>query len=116
MIRSVASALCVIKLAGGCARQAPLYCWGHYEPVIYTSYNAPGDMPPAREIEILEADYQKARAHNRPVPPGWHAHVGYLYYQVGKLDQAKQEFETEKQLFPESTVFMDRLLKNTVKK
>ena len=29
-----------------------------------------------------------------------------------KLDQARQEFETEKAEFPESAVFMDRLLAN----
>ena len=49
-------------------------------------------------------------AETKPVPPGWHAHLGYLYYHAGKLDQARQEFETEKATFPESTVFMNRLL------
>jgi hypothetical protein len=44
------------------------------------------------------------------VPPGYHAHLGYLYYQSGKADQALQSFETEKQLFPESTRFMDLLI------
>ena len=38
--------------------------------------------------------------------------MGYLYFQIGKLDQARQEFETEKAEFPESAVFMDRLLAN----
>jgi hypothetical protein len=47
--------------------------------------------------------------------PGFHAHLGYLYFQTGKLDQARQEFETEKAEFPESAVFMDRLLSNLKK-
>ena len=46
----------------------------------------------------------------RGFDPGWHAHLGYLYYQIGKLDQAQQEFLTEKGEFPESGVFMDRML------
>ena len=46
------------------------------------------------------------------MPPGWHAHLGYLYFELGKSDQARQEFETEKANFPESAVFMDRLLAN----
>jgi hypothetical protein len=58
------------------------------------------------------SSYQKARSENRPVPPGFHAHLGYLYFQLGKLDQAQQELETEKAQFPESAVFMDRLLSN----
>jgi hypothetical protein len=67
-------------------------------------------VPPERQIELLERDYQQARAANRPVPPGFHAHLGYLYYSIGRADQARQEFETEKANFPESAVLMDRLL------
>jgi hypothetical protein len=66
-------------------------------------------------VQQLEADYQKARSANKPVPPGFHAQLGYLYYQLGKLDQAQQEFQTEKILFPESAVFMERLLANLKK-
>jgi len=42
--------------------------------------------------------------------PGFHAQLGYAYYELGKVDQARQEFETEKADFPESAVLMDRLL------
>lgn len=102
MIKTGALLLLLVIFAGGCATQ--MYSWERYEDTIYTSYNAPGEMPAERQIEILEADYQKARSKNKPVPPGWHAHLGFLYYQTGKLDQALQEFQTEKKTFPESTV------------
>jgi hypothetical protein len=69
-------------------------------------------VPPERQIELLEQDYQEARSQNKPVPPGFHAHLGYLYYQIGRTDEARREFETEKARFPESAVFMDRLLAN----
>jgi len=49
------------------------------------------------------------------MPPGWHAHLGYLYYELGQRDQARQELLTEKAEFPESKVFMDRLLANLQK-
>jgi hypothetical protein len=99
-----------LALLAGCASQKTLYSWGHYEDVLYSAYAKPGQVLPERQIEKLEEDYQKARSANQSVPPGWHAHLGALYYQVGKLDQAKQEFETEKATFPESSIFMDRLL------
>jgi hypothetical protein len=35
-----------------------------------------------------------------------------MYYQVGRGDQAHQELMTEKAQFPESAVFVDRLLAN----
>lgn len=95
----------------GCA--APTnYSWGHYESVVYATYATPDKMPAERQIELLEQDYQKARGENKPVPPGFHAYLGYLYFQLGRMDQARQEFETEKAQFPESAVFMDRLLAN----
>lgn len=97
-------------LLAGCQTHRPLYFWGHYEPAIYQSYAAPQKAPPERQIEWLLEDREKAAAKNLPVNPGFHAHLGYLYYQVGKTDLALKEFETEKQLFPESAVFMDRLM------
>jgi hypothetical protein len=79
-------------------------------------YAKPDKVPPEAQAEIMEADLQKAIAANKPVPPGFHAHLGYVYFQLGKLDLTKREFESEKKLFPESTVFMDRMLANLVKK
>ena len=101
--------LALLAQLAGCASPT-IYSWGHYEDILYVMYSAPDNMPPERQLELLEADYQKARSQNKPVPPGWHAYLGYLYYQLGKADQARQEFETEKAQFPESAVFMDRLL------
>lgn len=107
--------LVTLALLTGCASPT-IYSWGRYENLLYASYTAPDKVPPELQIERMEEDYQKARSQNKPVPPGWHAHLGYLYYQTGKIDQARQEFETEKAQFPESAVFMDRLLANMVKK
>ncbi len=113
-MKRVAWLLALLVVAAGCARPT-LYSWGQYEELIYRSYAAPGAVAPEMQIERLEADYQRARAENKPVPPGFHAHLGFLYFQLGKLDQAKQELETEKAQFPESAVFIDRLLANLKK-
>jgi hypothetical protein len=95
----------------GCATAPPtLYTWGNYEDLVYASYSDPGKTPPEAQVELLEQDYQQARAANKRMPPGWHAHLGYLYYQLGKIDQARQEWLTEKAEFPESAVFVDRML------
>ncbi len=110
----VAGLVAGLVLLAGCAAPT-LYSWGHYEELIYAFYAAPGKVSPEMQIEKLEEDYQKARAANQRVPPGFHAHLGYLYFQIGKMDQARQEFETEKVQFPESAVFMDRLLSNLKK-
>ena len=108
-MRRIVWPLALCALLTGC--EAPtLYTWGRYEALIYASYSAPGKVSPEMQVEKLEQDYQKARATNKRMPPGWHAHLGYLYFSLGKLDQAKQEFLTEKAEFPESSVYIDRFL------
>src|SRR5579863_3328085 len=101
-MRAVVTLLVGVFVAGCASRPQALYAWGHYEELIYASYAEPGSMPPEREVEKLEQDYQQARADNARMPPGWHAHLGYLYFELGKRDQALQEFQTEKAQFPES--------------
>jgi len=111
MRRFIGLAVGAVVLSG-CVARPTLYTWGSYEEVIYASYATPGKIPPESQLEALEKDYQQARATNKRMPPGWHAHLGYLYYQLGKADQARQELQTEKAEFPESAVLMDRLLAN----
>jgi hypothetical protein len=41
------------------------------------------------------------------VPPGVHAHLGYMYYLQGNTGAAYQEFMTERELFPESATFVN---------
>jgi hypothetical protein len=105
------AAACTLALAG-CVTQPAQYSWGNYEEVIYASYLSHSDVPAEKQIEVMEKDYQAARAADKRLPPGWHAHLAYLYYETGNLEQARQELRTEKAEFPESAVFMDRLLAN----
>jgi hypothetical protein len=64
----------------------------------------------------MQKEFQESRAANKPVPPGWHAQLAYLYYQIGKSEEARQELLNEKVTFPESAVLMDRLLANLLRK
>jgi hypothetical protein len=102
----------LLILLAGCAERPTRYAWGSYEELIYVTYAAPGKVPTETQIARLEDDQLKATAKNKPMPPGWHAHLGYLYAQTGRVDLAEQQLLVEKQAFPESTVFVDRLLAN----
>lgn len=110
-----AVALAAAAVLAGC-RSPDIYYWGNYENVIYGMYAHPDKVPPEAEVELLAQDEHKAIAANKPLPPGFHAHLGWAYYQTGKVEEARHEFELEKQQFPESSVFMDRLLNNLAKK
>ncbi|HEY3302681.1 MAG TPA: DUF4810 domain-containing protein [Candidatus Binatia bacterium] len=100
--------IAAIGTLGGCAK--PLYSWGRYEDLVYEMYMKPGQADPGTQAAKLTEDIDKARAEGKPVPPGVHAHLGYIYYQQGNLAGAQQEFQTEKNLFPESAAFIDGIL------
>ncbi|KPC49387.1 DUF4810 domain-containing protein [Amantichitinum ursilacus] len=116
---SKAAALCAVaavSLLSGCAaQQKPLYGWGHYQQNVY-SYFKSTDGDTTAQVTELEADLQKMLATGEAVPPGYHAHMGLLYAKSGRMELTQREFETEKKLYPESTAYMDFLLRNFSKK
>lgn len=94
----------------GCASQPhTLYSWGNYPQQTYLGFNQPEKALPAKQIGLLEADIEKARAKNQAIPPGLYAHLGLLYSH-SNTQKAAQYFELEKQSYPESSVLMNRLL------
>lgn len=104
-----ASLLACALLAGGCASKPTLYYWGDYQPQVYQYLKGEGKSH-AEQILALEKIIQQARAANKSVPPGFHAHLAMLQISEGKPELARQELETEKALFPESAAFMDFML------
>lgn len=109
--RALPILLAAILLAG-CASQGggPLYSWGDYQPLIYKMYVKPGTATPAEQVNRLSQDIEKAGASDRQVAPGVHAQLGYMAYQDGKPGLAAEQFQAERELYPESGVFMNRLL------
>ena len=107
LLSMVASALLV-----GCGGTAPkpLYQWESYNYQVYEYLKGQGNGPEA-QVNVLEEDLQKIYASGNSPPPGYHAQLGLLYAHIGKGDRVVQEFQAEKNLFPESAVYMDFLLK-----
>jgi hypothetical protein len=106
--------VCATALLGslaltGCTEQKTMYQWEGYQAQVHEYFK--GESKEA-QLEVLEADLQKINAKSGAVPPGYHAQLGLLYSSLGKPVQTVREFETEKRLFPESTTYMDFLLRN----
>jgi len=113
-MKKIFPVLLIMLLMQGCASEKPsLYSWGNYEQLIYQSYANPDKVSPEDQVLKLEADSQVAKSKNKALPPGFNAQIGVLYFQLGKLDQAKQAFIAEEELFPESKLFMERLIAKT---
>ena len=109
LIRPLLVLSCFVVTA--CAQTTPsMYSWGQYEDQIYSTYNDPSSMSAEQQIASMEANIQLANASTAVIPPGFRAHLGYLYFQQGKPDQALKTFEGEKLAFPESTIFVDSMI------
>ncbi|MBS0960849.1 DUF4810 domain-containing protein [Acetobacter thailandicus] len=108
--KTLTSLLLLSGLAGCGKSTPPLYSWQNFQTRQYVYMQ--GTTDPTKQILDLEKDEQKATAKNLALPPGFHAHLGMLYAADGKTDQAQQELNKEKMQFPESTTYMDFLLKN----
>jgi hypothetical protein len=113
--RYVATMAAAVALAG-CAPTG-LYDWGSYDDSVRALYEPTAINNPSieKQIRTLQNEIHETESHAKPntpsrVPPGKYAHLGYLYTMSGDKAAARHCFETEKVLYPESSVFIDGLL------
>lgn len=104
-------ALIALLLAGCVQAPKTLYHWNGYQGQLYEYFKSGEGTDPQAQLTALQSQEQKAQTEGAALPPGFRAHVGLLYLQLGNLDQARIRFEEEKNVFPESTPYMDFLLR-----
>ncbi|MGD9209868.1 MAG: DUF4810 domain-containing protein [Desulfobacteraceae bacterium] len=114
-IKFILLAMLSLAFIGCSGGSKNLYYWGHYEESIYSMYLEPGKLSTTDEILRLEEQIEKAKASGQLVPPGLHAHIGYLYYNDGDYNMSVNHFQIEKNKFPESAGFIDGLLERMKK-
>ena len=103
-------ALAAVALGLGACGTPSYYEWGHYEDSVHAVTGTPDGFDLGAEIDVLEKQLEATVSQQRPIPPGLHAHLGYLHSVAGNPAAARQHFEQEKALFPESARFMDHRL------
>lgn len=86
-----------------------IYYWGDYSETAYTYSHNPSQESLHSHIQSLLNIVEHAADKNKRVPPGIYAELGVL---TGNDDQNKavQYFQREKELFPESSILMDRMI------
>ena len=95
----------------GPAKPTLNYHWGDYDSLVYDMYAKPGEATPVVQISKLSAQIEETKSRGEPVPPGVHAHLGYMQYISGNTDAAVIEFEQERAAYPESAVFIDGIIR-----
>lgn len=103
-----------VFFAAGCTTPKTLYHWGEYPQAVNHHFRGDASTQ-AEQIMALEAELAAVGNDPARTPPGLHAHLGMLYAEVGRTEDALAGFSTEKSLFPESAAFMDFLISNLLK-
>jgi hypothetical protein len=110
-MKKIVCLLSAMLLLSACKTTQPLYYHGEYNKAVYAYFKG-DDTSLEQQIATLQQTIEAAAAAGKPVAPGIHAHLGLLYFDAGNADLGTQQFEQEKALFPESTQYLDFLLKS----
>ncbi len=112
---SLSVILVVTLLLSGCAAPS-MYYWGDYSETLYHSKKTPSDESIVKHQQALENIIEESKKRNLRVPPGVCAELGYIYLKQNKNQLAIQYFQVEKEIYPESTLLMQRLEKTALTK
>lgn len=94
----------------GCTKPTSIYHWGNYQNELLNHFKK-DTTSSSEQLESLKEMKEEARSKHRPLPPGYNAHMGLLYLKLGDIKQFKKHLQLEKKLFPESSGYIDFLLK-----
>lgn len=107
--RLIPVAILAAALVSGCA-PGTLYNYGDYSDQLYEFQRDPTERADyVAELREIIADGSEPGA-KQPVPPGIRAELGYMMLETGDTAEAEQLFRAEKQAWPESALFMDRMI------
>ncbi len=107
----IVGAISVFFLSGCQEQEKLLYSWGNYQSELYEYMNDnPVDYD--RSIENMNKQIESAKATNLMLPPGFFAHLGLLNLEKGRGDNFVTYLNEEKRLYPESSRYIDFLLKS----
>lgn len=96
------------------SQRPPLYYWGEFQDQQYAYFKS--ENGPEEGILALEKIREEANSQKANIPPGLMAHLGILYGMTGRTDRFEEYLLAEKRLFPESSTYVDFLLKQKQKK
>ncbi len=100
-----------LLLLASCTVQEPLYHWGDYETTSYNYLKKSTEESTQKLIEDFQKIIEDKKGSSGKVPPGIYADYGFVLLQANKTAEGKEMLLTEVALYPESKIFIDRILK-----
>jgi hypothetical protein len=94
-----------------CNTTKPLYNWKGYDDAVYAYTKASDEKSVENLIKIYEKLIKKSGGTRQVPPPGVYADYGYILIKKGETAKGKELLIKETVLYPESKVFIDRIIK-----
>ena len=91
--------------------QKPLYSWGNYADANYNYLKKNDEKATSKLVEMYEKIIKKQNGSRKVVPPGVYADYGFILIQTNRKEEGKIMLLNEIALYPESKIFVDRILK-----
>jgi hypothetical protein len=88
-----------------------LYSWGNYDDTSYIYLKNSDEKSTELLLKTYQQLIEKQEGTRKAVPPGIYADYGFILLQADKTEEGKAMLEKEIALYPESKVFIDRILK-----
>ncbi len=103
-------AVTAIMLASCQTANKPLYSWSKYESVSYAYLKSKNDKSTKALLEDYKKIVAKQTGSRKQVPPGVYADYGFLLIQNGRTAEGRAFLKKEIAIYPESKIFIDRIL------
>lgn len=88
------------------------FYWGNYSSTLYDYKKNPDDKTLEAHKKELLSVIEKSVQYKKIVPPGVYAEYGYLLLKEGSENEGFEYLAKEIELYPESTVFINRIKDN----
>lgn len=100
----------ILILFVSCSNKS-LYTWGKYEQTSYSYLKNTNEKSTQKLIEMYKKIIEKQKGLRGVVPPGIYADYGFILLQAQQTEEGKSMLLKEITLYPESKIFIDRILK-----
>lgn len=98
-----------------CSSTKQLYSWYNYEDIVYQYSKNPNEKLQEKVLQQYNMVTEHQRGLRATVPPGLYAEYGFLLYKTGKKDEGLKLMKQEITLYPESEMYISRIIKQLEK-
>ncbi len=100
-------------ILSSCSAPTNLYTWSKYEKSSYNYLKNNDEKSNANLEEEYKNIIKKQKGIRGIVPPGVYADYGFFLLQANRVDEGKAMLTKEMELYPESKIFLGKIIKMT---